>query len=239
MNDIDLKRKKYNTIFKVALIGVAALVISPIIFAVVQGMVGALIAGGIGLLAVNLAPVVSMKLANWKIKGIVDEATKNPIETMTNLLIEKKKAWKEFKEQVTNAVTARNNFAQKCEQFTKQYPARAPEFQKQLLAMTTMVENKKRALNDAEEALKMGDNKLDEMKAYYDMAKAAQAANAAAGMDTGDLYSKLKLDTAVDAVFESMSKAFAQVEVEAALQLDNNPSPSLGTIIDVQSKVSV
>lgn len=240
MNDLEVKRQKYNTAFKVGLIGLAALIISPIIFMVVQGLVGAAIAAGIGLVVVNAAPVVSMKLANWKVKGIVAEAAKNPIETMTNLLIEKRKAYQQFKESVTNAVTARNSFAEKCTKFAKQYPARAPEFQKQLDNMTALVEQKKRALNDAEEALKQGALKLEEMKAYWDMSQAAIEANKAAGMDTGDFYEKLKVDTACDAVFDSMSKAFAQLEVEAALQIDNDPSPTLNTTtINVDAKVKV
>jgi hypothetical protein len=43
-------------------------------------------------------------------------------------------------------------------------------------------------------------------------------------MNTGDLYEKLKLDTAVDAVFDSMNKAFAQLEVAS---LSDTPSTEL------------
>jgi hypothetical protein len=54
------------------------------------------------------------------------------------------------------------------------------------------------------------------------MSQAAQAANAAAGMDTGDQFERLKADTACDAVFESMNRAFAELEVAASLAVDDD-----------------
>ena len=67
------KRAAYDKWIKVGLIGLFALVVSPIIFMVVKGLLGLLVAATVGLVAVNLAPVVSMKIANWKIKAIVAE----------------------------------------------------------------------------------------------------------------------------------------------------------------------
>jgi len=217
MNTIEQKRNTYDKWFKIGLIALAALIISPIIFMVVQGMIGAIIAGTIGLVAVNVAPIVSMKLANWKVKGIVSEAKENPIETLQNLLIAKKAAFNQFTEDVTKAVSARNLFAEKCKKFALQYPARANEFNLQLANMTKMIEQKKDALQHAKEAIAMGESKLEECQAYYSISLAAMEANKSAKMDTGDIYEKLKLDTAMDSVFTSMSTAFAQMEVASAL----------------------
>jgi hypothetical protein len=139
-----------STRFKWAVGLVAALIISPIIFMVVQGIVGLMIAGVLGLAAIHGAPYLSMKFANWKVKGIRAEAAQNPIETMINLLIAKRAAFKEFQNNVTLAVTARNGFKTKIESFAKKYPARAPEFQLQLKSMTDLVERKKVALVEAE-----------------------------------------------------------------------------------------
>lgn len=78
------------------------------------------------------------------------------------------------------------------------------------------------------------------MKAYYEMSQAAQEANRAAGMDTGDIYQQLKLDTACDAVFESVNRAFAELEVAATLSqpaLGNESSPFISTTLDAKTKV--
>jgi hypothetical protein len=205
----------------IGLIGLAGLVVSPFVFLAVKGLVGLALAAIVGLTIVTFAPWVSMKFANWKVKAVVHEAKENPIETMVNLLAAKNQAFLVFKEEVTNAVTARDTFKTKCADFSKKFPARAPEFNQQLANMTALVEKKKAALAEAKESLQLGEAKLEEMRAYWDMSQAAQAANKAAGMDTGDMYEKLKADTAVDSVFESMNRAFAQLEVAATL--DNNP----------------
>jgi phage shock protein A len=239
-NIVEQKRAKYNNIFKVGLIAIVAFIVAPIIFTVITGMVGLIAAAVIGLVAVNATPWLSMKLANWKIKSIVAEAKENPIETLTNLLIEKRKAFGEFKTRVTDAVTARNTFTEKCNKFAVKYPNRAPEFKKQLESMTGNVDKMKVALDAAQDSITDGEHKLEEMKAYWEMSEAAIAANRAAGMDIGDVYSKLKADTACDAVFENMNRAFAEMEVASSLQIENDPSPTfMGTTLDVQTKVQV
>ena len=231
--DINAKREKIKKWATVGLIGFVGLIVSPIVFLAIQGLIGLIVAAVIGLGVVTFTPWLTMKFANWKVKSIMAEATQNPIETMINLLAAKREAFETFRENVTNAVTARDTFRVKCEQFAKKYPARAEEFNKQLINMTALVERKKKALNDAQDSLEEGQHKLEEMKAYWDMSQAAQEANKAAGMDTGDLYERLKADTAVDAVFASMNKAFAQLEVAAALDVNSDdkiaePAAQLG-----------
>jgi hypothetical protein len=241
MKTIEQKRATYDKVVKVGLVALGALIISPIIFMVVQGLIGLAIAGAVGLIVVNLAPILSMKFANWKVKGIIAEARENPIETMVNLLSAKKAAFREFKAMVENAVVGEKTFESKCSQFARQYPARAAEFDQQLVAIKQAVERKKLALREAQTQLVEGENKLTEMRAYFEMAEALNAANKATGMDTGDIYERLKADTACDAVFESMNRAFANLEVESALNtpaLENNPSPVLNVVSSgVTSKI--
>ena len=225
--DIEEQRAKVKKWASVGLIGLIGLIVAPVIFLAIQGLIGLAIAGVVCLSLVTFTPWVTMKFANWKVRAIMSEAKENPIETMINLLAAKQIAFKEFQVNVTTAVTARNNFKSKIETFAAKYPARAPEFKTQLVRMTDLVERKKKALNDAEHMLEEGQNKLDEMKAYWEMSQAAQAANKAAGMDTGDQFEKLKSDTAVDAVFESMNRAFAELEVAAALDVDADDKPAV------------
>jgi hypothetical protein len=219
MNDQIVKRDKIAKLVKYGSAGLVALVVSPIIFLVIKGMVGLIMAAVLGFTAIQLAPWFAMKIANAKVKLIVSEAKENPIETMTNLLVEKRLAYATFKQSVEDAVTARNDFAQQVAEFKGKYPKRAAEFEQKVANMTTLVQRKKEALAAAKQMIDEGDSKLAEMKAYWDMSLAAQKANKASGMDTGDLYEKLKADTAVDAVFSSMNRAFAQLETEAAVSV--------------------
>lgn len=235
------KLKKWATIGGLGVIG---LFVAPFIFIAIGGLVGLGIAAAVGFVMVQMAPWFALKIANLKyrmiesekvqhIKKVTEAAAENPIETLTNLLIQKKSAFNDFKLSVEQAVTARDNFRGKVENFSKKYPHRAAEFQRQLDRMTDLVSRKKLALADAKKTLEEGDHKLEEMKAYWEMSKDAIEANRAAGMDTGDAFEKLKADTACDAVFESMNAAFAQLEVAAALDensvdSDSEPVAQLG-----------
>lgn len=235
--EIVAKRDKFSGWIKLAALAAVGLLVAPFIFMAIGGLVGLAIAAAVGLTLVQLAPWFALKIANWKyrlidaekvdhIKKVVGAAEQNPIETLTALLIAKKQAYQVFKASVTQAITARSNFKDKVEKFKVKYPVRAHEFETQLARMTDLVERKKKALTEAQTTLEDGDNKLEEMKAYYEMSKDAIEANRAAGMDTGDAFEKLKADTACDAVFESMNMAFAQLEVAAALDVDSDDKPA-------------
>jgi hypothetical protein len=224
--DIEAQRAKVKKWSSIALVGVVGLLVSPVIFLAIQGLIGLIIAGVVGLAVVTFTPYMTMKFANWKVKAIMAEASANPIETMINLLAAKKAAFLVFKTNVENSAAARDTFKQKCEKFAAKYPARAAEFQGQLERMVDLVQRKKLALRDAQKSLEDGENKLEEMQAYWEMSKDAIELNKAAGMDTGDAFEKLKADTACDAVFESMNRAFAQLEVADALEVDASDKPA-------------
>ncbi len=259
---IEAKRDRLATRLKYAAVGVAGLVIAPFVMMAIGGIIGLAVAAASAVAIVNLAPWFSLKMANLRyrlieaekvqhIKKVVSSAEQNPIETLTNLLQQKRLAFDAFKLSVEQAVTARDNFRGKVQKFSAKYPARAPEFQRQLERMTDLVDRKKVALSDAKKSLEDGDIKLEEMKAYWEMSKDAIAANRAAGMDTGDVFEQLKADTACDAVFESMNAAFAQLEVADALddnsvdstlaqavQLEHSEPDVLGTTVRESQKVS-
>ena len=222
--DLEAQRARVKKWASIGIVGVIGLIVSPIIFLAIQGAIGLIIAAVVGLSVVTFTPYITMKFANWKVKSIMAEASANPIETMINLLAAKKTAFNTFKLNVENSATARDTFKQKCEKFAAKYPARAPEFQSQLERMVDLVQRKKAALREAQKSLEEGENKLEEMKAYWDMSRDAIELNKAAGMDTGDAFEKLKVDTACDAVFESMNRAFAQLEVADALEVDDKSS---------------
>ncbi len=217
------KFEKYRKWAMVGLIATVGLIVAPVIYIAVKGLIGLAIAGLIGISFVSFSPYIAMKFANWKVAAIKKEAGENPIETMTNLLIAKREAFELFRKNVSESMAARDTFEQKCRDFARRYPSRASEFEAQLSRMKALVEQKRNALIVAKEQLDLGDNKLDEMRAYWEMSQHAANLNKAAGMDTGDLYEKLKADTAVDAVFMSMNSAFAELEVAAALIDDDEP----------------
>lgn len=212
-----MKSSRIKNIVGFGIATIAGFIVAPAIYVAIQGLIGLAIAAVVGLAIASFAPWVAMKFANWKVAAIEHEASENPIETMRNLLIQREVAYKEFEQSVVTAITARKNFSNQCDEFANKFPDRAPEFYAQLENMTGLVERKKEALAAAKVQLGLGHSKLQEMEAYWKMSQAAQEANAAAGMDTGDLFEKLKEDTAANAVFESINRAFAQLEMESSV----------------------
>lgn len=250
IEELDAKKAKLKKWLTVGGIAAVGLIVSPIIFLSIQGLIGLAIAGAVGFTVVSFAPVFATVVTNAKyraldaekvrhIEKIASAANANPIETLHALLIAKKAAFLEFKASVEQAVTARANFKTKVAKFKEKYPARATEFETQLARMTDLVERKKIALKDAQQTLADGDMKLEEMQAYYEMSKDAIEANRAAGMDTGDAFEKLKADTACDAVFESMNLAFAQLEVAAALDVNPDDTTAKPTVQLAHSDANV
>ena len=71
------------------------------------------IATVIGLTIVNLAPVVAMKLANWKLRGIKHEARANPIETLQNQLADRRRQLAAFAATITEFNAAVKGFESK------------------------------------------------------------------------------------------------------------------------------
>jgi len=235
--EIEQKKQKFGGWIKGIALGVVGLLVAPFILLAIGGLLGLAVAAATAFILVQLAPWFALKVANWKyrlieaekvehIKKVTEAAAENPIETLTNLLQQKRVAFKAFEQSVVQAATARDNFKGKVDKFTQRYPHRAAEFQKQLERMVDLVDRKKDALAEAKKSLEDGDMKLEEMKAYWEMSKDAIEANRAAGMDTGDAFEKLKADTACDAVFESMNRAFAELEVAAALDVDSDDKPA-------------
>ncbi len=228
---VEEKRARLQKYVSIGALGVVGLAVSPVIFLAIGGLVGLAVAAGIGFTLVTFAPVFALKISNAKyraidaekvshIKKVVNAASENPIETMTNLLQAKREAFKVFEQNVVNAATARDTFKNKVDKFSKRYPERAVEFQNQLSRMVDLVNRKTAALKDAQKSLNDGAMKLEEMQAYWEMSKDAMELNKAAGMDTGDQFEKLKADTAVDAVLESMNRSFAELEVASALAME-------------------
>lgn len=119
IEEIDAKKEKMQKWISIGAMVAIGLVVSPVIFLAIGGMVGLAVAGALGFAMVSFAPVIALKIANAKYRATEAEkiahiqkvqaaATINPIETMQNLLQQKNKAFRDFKSSVENAIAARH-----------------------------------------------------------------------------------------------------------------------------------
>lgn len=223
------KQQKIMTIAKWGIGLVACAIVAPVAYLAITGLVGILIAAGIGLIGINAAPVVALKLANMKdraidaervenIKQVVTAASVNPIETLIQQSFEKRQASDQFKLAITAFATEVSNFANQVKVFEKEYPDDAQRFRDQLAAMIKLLDFRKDRYKQLQIELDNFDAAIKRAEAMWKMSQAAQKMNKLAGMEVADPFVKIKADAAIDSVMSSVSKAFA--EMETAL-LDN------------------
>lgn len=212
-----------------------AAIIAPLVFLAVQGLAGLIIAGVLGLAIVHGAPVVSMKFANWKIKAIKAEATRNPVETMQHVLMEKGAAVKAFAQRVEDFATEVRNFGDKLDGFRAEFPAEAPKFEATIGQMNKLLQLRRARLKEARDELARFEGEIRKADAIWKMSLAASSMHRAAGMTEDSIMQRIKTETAVDSVQSSLNRALSQLETslsEETLAVEHSSST---TTIDINA----
>lgn len=243
MNDIDLKRKKFAGITKIAIGALAIAVLAPAIMLLVKGIIGIAIAGFVGLVIVNGAPVISMKLANWKIKAIVTEAKTNPIETMVNVANDRADRLKEALQRIGDLSASVKDFADKVVNFKKTWPNEAAAFDAAVANANKVLEKWKRDYATAKGALETYLLEIEKCRAVNEMALEMAKLNKMAQMDSDKLMEELKSKTAIDEVSKRMNSAMAQLETSLLEEVQfsvpaitNNTAPAANLTVMFEDK---
>lgn len=209
---MQIRRQKIEAVAKGVVAFVGCVVVAPIVFLAIKGLVGLIVAGVIGLGVINLAPVIAFKLGNWRLAAIKAEAAKNPIETLEQDYAERQQALSNFKHAITTFSAAVQTFKDKLEGFSIKFPKDTDKFNDQFSKMKKLLDVRKHRYKEAEAALDQYSSEIDRAKAIWAMGQEAAKMNAAAGMTDEDFLAKLKQETAMDSVTTSMNTAFAELE---------------------------
>jgi hypothetical protein len=256
MNEMEIKKEQLAKMVKYGLIGLFCAVAAPVAWLAVTGIAGMLAALGVAAVGYNLAPVVALKLANYKYRAldaervdhiikVQDAAAENPIETLQLEYDARYKSTDRFKQGITEFRTEIKNYQDQVKQFETEYPEDAKSFKEQLAAMMANLQAREDKYKAVQAELVKFDNTIKRMRAMWKMALATQKMNKLAGMNTGDEFARIKTEAAVDSVMSGVNKAFAEMETEMMVNkkaqpaLTNNPSPVLIVDATVTQKVSV
>ena len=214
MNEIDdIKKARLATKLKWGLALLGALIIAPVVFLIVKGLVGLALAGAIGLVIVQMAPVFSMKLANWKLKLIVGEAQKNPIETMIADLQDDRDARNEADQSITDYETEIGNIESNMQALTSDlHPDDIAAFRQDIAAMRTDLQLQQVDLSQFDAEIAKKEIEVRRAQAIWKMNMVIDAANAKHNARRADeTMKKIKSQTAIDAVSRSSAAARAQL----------------------------
>jgi hypothetical protein len=216
--DLELRKAKIQKVTKVGLGLVGAVLISPVVFLAVKGIVGLAIAFVVGEAVVQFAPVVSMKFANWKLRALIDEARRNPVETMTNIYLGNMRTIQQKDEKI-KAVEARYlGFKDKAGDYVKKYgqddaqSVRYLDAVKRVQALLVRQKSKQKA---AKTAAVEYQEQIQKATDIWEMAKEMNAMNELTGDLEKQAFDDIKKRVAFDSVTFEFNRAVAELAVEA------------------------
>lgn len=207
------RKERTEKFVKVLLLLLVGFVVAPVVFVAIKGLVGLITAAVVGVAAVQFAPVVASLIANWRLKMLKDEASRNPIETLQNDYGRRVSALGEFRNAITTFSAAVKDFASKLSGFKENYPKDADLYDDQLAKMKQLLTLRTKKYQDAKDSLEEYAAEIDKAKAIWEMGQSAAEMNKAAGVGDADFLAKIMKDTAIDSVQKSMNSAFADLEI--------------------------
>ncbi len=210
-NDFDKTRQRWVMIFKWGLGIVGAALVAPVIFMAIGGILGLIVAGVVSFTAIQLAPVFSFKLANWRMKLLMEEAEKNPIQTLNNLLIEKTQELNVASEAIKQFDQSILDFGSKVDTFKVEYPDDALMYEGILQRMKEVLEAMKNAHRAAKNEVQGLGTQIQRATAIYDMALAAQKVTTLSGTAEKQVFADIKQRIAFDSVQSQLNGAFASL----------------------------
>lgn len=217
-------------------IGLAgAALVAPFIFLAIKGAVGLIVATVLGAVIVHGAPILGMKLANWKLKGLKQEARQNPIETRQNIAIQARARIKDAEKELTTFATEVRNFADQVKTLRNSQPDDAADFDEQLRSLQRLLEIKRGRLSDAKLQADEFEAATDRAANKWKVAQAAIRMQKLSGSVAADEMDKLLAAESLDSVQSAMNHALA--ELDSALAMESPPALAAPAIppIDVHA----
>lgn len=220
-DDPEVRRKRLETALKWGAGLVGAVLVAPFVFLAVKGIVGLAIAAALGLVVTQLAPVFALKVANWRIKLLVDEVEKNPIETMQNLFVEKTQELARADNNIADFETEIRNFDDQVDGFKQQYPAEADSYETLSARMHEALAGMKSEQSAARAQLADFEKKITKAKAIYKMSIAAQNVVKLSRSAEAEVFAKIKEQVAFDAVRSQLNRSFANLNLALERRADS------------------
>jgi len=219
IQDLELRKIKLETKWKLILGGLGILVIAPLTTALLWGVLGFLaviLGAAIGLSAIAFGPVFSMKLANKRIRAIMTEADKNPIETMVAVDIARTHELAEKDQHLEDWDTELSNFDDEVIAVKKEYPQEAGKYERVSAQMHDALEEARKEQKRARRDLYEFEQAIKKAKMLYKMALAAQRVTAFSKSAEEKVMENIKTEIAFDSVRGNLNRSFARLNTAMA-----------------------
>lgn len=213
ISDINARRIKLANALKIGAGVGAAAIVAPVTFLAIGGLVGGAVAGTLALLIINFAPVVSMKIANLKIKAVVQEASQNPAETLDNALIDKKDRLRIAEDQLKMRLAKADLFIEEAEKFAQAEPAEAKKWLSKIEKTKMLREQRLQDFKTAREKVQSFEKIVERAKVELSLAQMESDSNQALNIIDGNPLDNLKESSALKSIQLQVNAALASLEV--------------------------
>jgi hypothetical protein len=223
-------KAKSLRVANIATVCVVALLLSPIIFMIVKGLLGMIAAVVILLVGTSMAKPFGMWLANKKLISLKTQAVRNAAETLQNELLRKEAIFKQNGDKTQLFIGNARTMIQKRTESMQKFPENRKQYEAQIKALEGSIEAKKSKYKKTKDALEVFKRVVDNAVDECEFATLA-AQNAALEDEFNDPLQTMLANTAIQAAQTAMNSALAEFEVEAmnetALIAHIVPAPQL------------
>jgi len=208
---------------------VLGLIVAPVIFIAIYGLVGLTLALAIAAVVTLVGwatlPWLGTVAANWKLKLLKQEAAHNPVETMQNELQRRQQLLEQFKQKIILFGSKVKTFQDKVGNLKKQFPAEAPQFEESLDKMKQLYALRQQKYKEVSEGIGEFEAEIEKANLLWDVGQAAAAAGEDAGISDEDFYAKIKVKASLTAIQDKLNLSFAQLDI--ALLSEKEPNLAL------------
>lgn len=213
--DNETRRKRIEMAVKIGALGLVGFFVAPFILIAVKGILGLALAAGISFSLIYFTPVMASMLANWRLKAIKAEASRNPVETLQNDFRAKSIALDDRKTNIEKLNGQIRTFSDKVDGIKDKYGDKDSAYLKMsrdLLDLRRIYKNRCEKWNEAHTQLGLFEEQIERAGMIWDAANAASAARETSGLTEDEFFAKLRTETAFDAIQNNYNQALASLD---------------------------
>jgi hypothetical protein len=210
----DPRARLWGNVVKIAAVLIGGFIIAPYVWVAVGGLIGLGLGVAIIVLTWMLRHWFFAVAANLRLKLIKAEAARNPVETLQEEYRKEMVRLDERKTAIESLKAHILQFEDKTAEMEAKYPndPTVVKFKRDIATLNRIYENRCALWRKAREELSRFKEEIDRGDVIWKTAQAAAAAHEASGLSEEDFFSRLRKETAFDAIKLSYNQSIASLD---------------------------
>lgn len=204
--------KSISTVVKYGSVLALGFLVAPYIFIAIGGLIGLGVAAVVLALGSALAPTISLKIANFATKKLIQEIRENPVESRIKVYNDRFESLTLGAEDLRKFQVSISTFASKLDGLIKTYPEDAAKFQSQLATMKQLLELRYKGWEAAKESLENYAAMTQRVRAIWEMTLASDELHMSAGRLQETAHMQIINDETIRVAEDGMARSFANLD---------------------------